>query len=293
MTDICPIDSENSSIYKPLIYSLLADTLEKTGTDNNLIAFGSSIFGKPVGLAFAQINGTGSLALESIFIQEKYRRQGIGTALLNRIEEEAVKRKISLIEIKYRKKPGESVPMEGFLAENKFSEPEKINLIFLADRMVLNATWMEKFRLPSEYRIFFWKDILQSDLDMIRKKRAVKPFYPDYLSPFITDYEFEPANSLGLYFRDEIAGWMITRRIAEDTLLYANLFVREDLQGLARAIPLLAESIKLSGKIGVYRGMFSPPVSNDRFIRFVRKHMSEFIVYEKEEFICRKKLCNE
>ena len=99
--------------------------------------------------------------------------------------------------------------------------------------------------LPSTCETFPWKQLSASDRASIQQQQTESPWYPDVLCPFKEEAQIDPMTSIGLRYRDQVIGWMITHRIAKDTLRYTSLFVKQDLQKVGYAIPLLARAIRL------------------------------------------------
>jgi hypothetical protein len=80
---------------------------------------------------------------------------------------------------------------------------------------------------------------------------------------------------LGLRYKDQVVGWMITHRVAEDTIRYTKMFVRKDLQSLGRAISLLAKAIKLQLEtMEDSKAVCTVFADNTEMIRFVDKRLA-------------------
>ncbi len=157
---------------------------------------------------------------------------------------------------------------------------------------MMKSDWMNHYRLPKGFAIFPWTEVTQEELEEIRGWPDDPPYYHGGLSPFMKDdEEFEPVNSLGLRYKGKIAGWMITIRVAPDTVRYDRLFVRKEFQRMARAIPLLAESIRRQytheGHIPSKGGIWRTQADNTPMVRFIRKRMGPYLtslIETKESF---------
>ena len=114
----------------------------------------------------------------------------------------------------------------------------------------------------------------------MKESQERKPWFPDQLNPFQDEAFIEPLNSLGLRYKGEIVGWMITHRTARDTIRYTAIYIREDLQEFGLAIPLLIESIKR--QVGneedpVDKATFIAFMEMKAMVRFVRRYMAPYV----------------
>jgi hypothetical protein len=82
-----------------------------------------------------------------------------------------------------------------------------------------------------------WKDLAAESLDELRARTD----YPLELSPFTEEEKIEKINSIALVVDGVIAGWMITHRIAPDTIRYTKLYMRDAHKRLGFA--LAAEAV--------------------------------------------------
>ncbi|MBU0664140.1 MAG: hypothetical protein KJ990_06290 [Proteobacteria bacterium] len=89
------------------------------------------------------------------------------------------------------------------------------------------------------------ESVSQTERDLIRERQKQSPWYAENLSPFSNEKVLEYHNNVGLRYRGEIDGWVITRRISKKTIRYTTSFVREDLQQYGFTAALLIEAIKI------------------------------------------------
>lgn len=98
------------------------------------------------------------------------------------------------------------------------------------------------------------------------------------LSPFREEHLIEPRSSFGLRYQGQIVGWMITHRIAVDTVRYSALFIRPDLQSMGRAIPMLATAIRHQLEDPqVTKAMFIVLSENAAMGKFVHCRLSPYL----------------
>jgi hypothetical protein len=118
-------------------------------------------------------------------------------------------------------------------------------------------------------------ELTNQERESIQEQQATSPWYPEILSPWSDEEIIEPLNSLGLRYKDQVVGWMITHRVAEDTIRYTKMFVRKDLQSLGRAISLLAKAIKLQLEtMEDSKAVCTVFADNTEMIRFVDKRLA-------------------
>ncbi|MES9939416.1 MAG: hypothetical protein ABW104_12900 [Candidatus Thiodiazotropha sp. 6PLUC2] len=106
------------------------------------------------------------------------------------------------------------------------------------------------------YSIFSWNELLPIDKEQILKRQNSKEWFPKELTPFQQESSIEWSNSLGLRFYDEVVGWLITHRVAEDVIQYTSLFVAQEHRTLATGILLIIESVRRHQETDVSRAIF-------------------------------------
>ena len=141
----------------------------------------------------------------------------------------------------------------------------------------MDAPWMHKYSLPTSFSAFLWSELTKNERMIIQQKQEAEQWYPESLSPFQDEEIIEPLNSLGLRYKGEVVGWMITHRLTPDTIRYTSLFIRQDFQNLGRAIPLLAKAIYLHNSSKVTKGIFVVEIENKPMCRFVKRRMAPYL----------------
>ncbi|MBU0947066.1 MAG: GNAT family N-acetyltransferase [Proteobacteria bacterium] len=259
-------------------------------------SIGARIDEKPVGLALVEQVSPEIAELRSLFVLPRSRRQGIGGALLRSSEEEAVQRGCRKFLVLYQEQKSEKETMAHLLKANDYSPPEFSGLLCKSrDRgKILNAPFLKKSLLPPSCEIFLWKDLPQTERNFIINRQRQAPWYPEILSPFHNEAIIEHLNSLGLRYRGEIAGWVITHRISKKTIRYTTSFVREDLQQYGFTAPLLIEAIKIHmaspESFVATDASFIIPAQFSAMIAFARKRMLPYLEESLSLYKCTKEL---
>ncbi|HLO48402.1 MAG TPA: GNAT family N-acetyltransferase [Kamptonema sp.] len=234
---------------------------------------------QPVGLVLAEIlPNEHNAEVLSIFVDSKHRCQGIGTAMLAQLEQELVKEGCTTANLSYTTDKTTTPAIERLLIKSNWSSPQSRMFICKATpKQMLSADWMHRCSLPDSFATFFWRDLTEGERREILRKQQAEPWYPDILSPFSEEKIIEPLNSLGLRYQGEVVGWMITHRLAPDTIRYSRLFVKKELQKMGRAISLLAQAIKYHYDSGIPYGIWTVQQDNTPMVSFMQRRMLSYM----------------
>lgn len=280
--------------YLHLTYPIWRTRLQQSEDWESMIAVGITINSQPVGLAIANIQiQTGKAQIVSIYVRPEYRQRGIGGLLLQSLSRELQRLGSRQLELRYTASATTTVALEKLLTRQGWSTPQpKMLVCYTTAERIKKAPWLYSCRLPATFSIFPLVELTNREYQEIQQQQARSPWYPEILSPFSSDLPIEPSNSLGLRYQGKVAGWMATHRIAPDTIRYTNLFVRQDLQKMGRAIPMLAEAIKLQLKSDIPRYTYATEIANKSMVKFVRRRLQPFMTRVRESRQSHKLLFN-
>ena len=238
---------QNASQCSPFLgmtYPSFSARLSNLERETALLALGAWK-GLPAGLALAEIKPYSAEVL-SLFVGALFRRQGIAGALLARLEHELSQRGVGRLSLTYPSGKPTTAALERLLQKNGWEEPRpQMMLITISnwtEEQLFAPAWMRKTSLPPDYTIFPWSELTAEERALLLSLQGQPDGFPDRLSPFNEEHLIESATSLGCRYRNEIAGWLITHRIAPDTLRYTSLFVRPDLPFKGMGVRLLAKA---------------------------------------------------
>jgi hypothetical protein len=141
-----------------------------------------------------------------------------------------------------------------------------------------NAPWMKLSRLPTSYEIFPWVEITPQERAALKKQQEEKRWMASDAIPFDYEKDLEPINSIGLRYKREVVGWLITHRTAPDTIRYTCSYVRPDIQKMGRIIPLYIRATQLQIAAGISRGTWTVSLMHTSMIAFVKKHMGPYLI---------------
>lgn len=272
------LNNAEAIFFEKLTYPLYRPLLKNLDTNSSIVALGINIGSQPMGLSLAIIDNSKAEIL-SLFIHPEYRKKGLGKKLLNSLEIELQKRGCLEVNVVYVTNPT-TLYFEKIIQQLGWSSPELRMLV--CEGFIENfkdLSWLRLYeRLPSDYTIFPWCELTQQDRKFIQEKQADFLGYPEVLSPFYEEENIEPTNSLGLRYENNVIGWMITHRVAPDTVRYTRLFVKKELQSLGRGLFLLSKSIHLHlEKIEAPKGVFTIEAHNTQMIQIANRRLSPYL----------------
>lgn len=283
--------------YQPFTFPLYRWRLQELKLAPSTVAIAASdAANQPIGLALAEIRPSGQSAeVLSIFVQPTHRQQGVGAALLERLTAELSLRGCSSAHLIYTTGQPTTKALERLLQKGNWTLPQPRMLVCRSStEIIANAPWMQRQTLPSAYEIFPWQDITTAECLAIQQTQASSPWIPRDLYPFQPEKNLEPLNSLGLRYQGQVVGWMITHRLAPDTIRYSYGFIRQDLQKMGRLISLIANAIQFQiDAENIPNGIWVVSCSRAPMLQFVRKHMTPYLTSIEETRGCFKSLIND
>ena len=246
-------------------------------------AIAAEVDGSPAGLALADhAEGEREATVLSVSVIPAYRRKGIGSLLLKTIADVAKAERLHKLQATWMAGTAQTPAIEALLAGCGFSapQPRMLSLRFRAEQMA-QAPWLRRYPLRPGYSIFSWADLDPVEMRMLKQTQAERAWIAPDLQPWDHDrHGFEPGTSLGLRYRGEVVGWVITHPIAPGTVRYTCSFVRADLARLGRILPLYGESFRRLQRFGFQRGVFTTPYQHAGMVNFARRWMgphAEFV----------------
>ncbi|MEZ5403204.1 MAG: GNAT family N-acetyltransferase [Bryobacteraceae bacterium] len=249
--------------------------------DPDLIGVAAYSASHPIGFAFASIRAADRRIADvcSVTVAAPHRRRGVATALMRRLEDESRHAECCAIAGIHMSERPNTEAVEGLLRKLGWSEGRKRMLFCESDfSTITGAPWMRRRELPDGFEPFLWATLTPAERDWIHETQRRSPWFPELLTPFWMEESVEPVSSLGLRVNGEIAGWCISHRVNRDTIRYSRLFVRQEFQGLGRAIPLLARSIYCHENTEVDKAIFDVAAHNTQMLRFVERRLKPYML---------------
>ncbi|MBR8836654.1 MAG: GNAT family N-acetyltransferase [Stigonema ocellatum SAG 48.90 = DSM 106950] len=264
--------------YQAFTFPQVRHQLKALKPEGATVAISASDSAQPIGLALAEIlPDSKSAEVHSVFVARTHRRKGIGTDLLSRLEEELFLRDCTSAELIYTTGQPTTLALERLLQKRNWTPPQPWTIVCKTTTdKIANAPWMQKSSLPASYTLFPWVEITSEERVAIEQQQEAEPWIPLHLIPFKHDENLEPLNSLGLRYQGQVVGWLITHRIAPDTIRYSCSFIRQDLQKMGRIVPLYVNAIQRQVKAKIPRGIWDVPLVHTSMVRFVKKYMGPY-----------------
>ncbi len=270
------LDSASAAAYAHLSFPYLEPTLRRM--PEGVRALGVATGGEPLGLLVGRATGVGPWEVLSLCVAAPWRGVGIGTALVERFAREAGAGGAPGVRIGYtvqRSTPG----LERVLCKSGFTAPAVEAVVYTFEYSLGEAPWLRLGRLPPPLAAVPWADLSADAVAAVRAGSGTA--YPAYLDPLAAGPP-EPACSLALIAGGQVAGWCIALAAAPDALLYASLFVREDLRGVGCAGALLAASVRRHLACGIPRGVCAVRRDNPGMARLADRLFAPYAVRATE-----------
>jgi len=233
--------------FAPLTFPTFHRTLFALGHESGPVMLGASRRGEPVGLALAIVKSD-TAQLLSLAVATHARGTGIGGKLMVELESILRGEGVARMELNFTDPNATSEAWRRLLRRAGWSEPTPRMRLFTLGRgsleTVARARWMSRQEPPVDCALFPWTDLTSAEEGELRAEVGPDSWFPPVLSPFAMADPIDARLSVGLRYQGRVAGWLIAHRIAEGTVRYTSLFVRQ-VSGLRGAgLVLLAESIR-------------------------------------------------
>lgn len=274
------LTADNISAYDAFTFPSLQKRWQTRTKQGELVGISATISHQMVGMVIAEILPESqnppslSASIISCYVVPNHRHQSIGTTLIGNLEKELKKVSCQRVEISYKSSELTALALEPLLKNKGWLPPQTTFLLAqTTTQKIAEAPWLHKYPLPDSFTVFPWSELTAQERQAILQQGE----YPNPLNPFSDESRIEPLNSLGLRHNGEVIGWMITHRVAPDTIRYSSLFVRKKYQKLGRGISLLAASIKLQIDSEIENGTFSVAADNEPMLSFLNRHLRPYL----------------
>lgn len=284
MTTLHHLNSMTAVPYQRFTFPIYRTYLQGLIPQDNVLAIGATTAEQASGLVLAELSPeTRSGTILSIFVDPPYRRQGIGTALLMHMEQELQQRGYQELQLVYVTGKPTTTALERLLHTCQWTAPEPRMIVCKSTtEHIAAAPWMHKDHLPPAFEIFPWIEITSDERRSLQQQQDEHPWIPSDLVPFQLEEGFEPINSLGLRYRQQVVGWVITHRLDSNTIRYTCSFVREDLQRMGRIIPMYVAAIQRQHQAGIINGIWTVPLRHTAMFNFVQQRMAPYMTSIEE-----------
>lgn len=208
--------------------------------------------------------------IESLFVGDIHRRAGLGTQLVREGERMLRGRGCGSVTITFPMEEGQPSPLARVLQKCRWPEPALSHETIKCHAHL--PVWLQPLSFRGADKALLWDMIPPPMAEEVQ--RGLGLWYPPEVSPFRDD-AYHPASYW--YVADgKVAGWLLTRLMG-DILLYNTYYVRPELQGTGRALPLLAQGIKRQLELAIpfacLRIEHRPEPPNPHLIRLYERRL--------------------
>lgn len=243
-----------------------------------MIAISADFKGQPVGIALATAHTKVHTShIHLLFVDERYRSEGLEKELLIHLTAELQKLGVTLSTYTYTTQDPYTQLIEKTFHDQHWNGPRPLLIECLFKRKDFNPDWLHKvIELKEGFQEFPWKNLTQAE----NKKliyRAEQMSIPSYVAPLERETDkIELGNSLGLRYKEEIIGWMITHRIIPDTIRYSALYLDDAFSHTRYWLKLLIDAIRIHIRsLDAPYGLLEMNLDQipKRWLRFVEKRL--------------------
>lgn len=245
---------------------------------------------KPVGLLLSTDDNTAeNYRIHSFLVDPRYRKMGIGSAMIDRIEGYVQEKGARKIDLYYRTHWPSRVYLEKILSGKGWSDPRKELILVKGDAQNVNKLFMHhRLDLPQDYEFDFFRNLTSEDRASILNRKKEENWYLDYLDPFVQENTiFHPA-SLVLRYRGQVIGWVISHLITPGLNEFTALFIDPEHRPFKLAHLLMRQAITLQQKANIPQFLITSKEENYVMSRFLLRHARETGVFLTRSYYCEK-----
>jgi GNAT superfamily N-acetyltransferase len=237
---------------------------------------------RPVGLALGELPTVsgGVPELLSLFVPAADRRRGIATGLVGALETLVAREGFSAIQAVYTTGKPEIEAVERLFQRRGWQPPvARTVTVRFSPQQALATNWFGRLRFPNaDYQVISWTEVTAEEREALRREQETEHWIPDGLEPWRHDRSgFDEVSSVGLRKDGRLAGWVINHRVSADTVRFTCSWMRDDMRGLARILPLYTESLRRLMASGTCAWcMFITPVGYTGMVEFVKRRCAKW-----------------
>ncbi|MCB0686633.1 MAG: GNAT family N-acetyltransferase [Saprospiraceae bacterium] len=246
----------------------------------------------PVGLLLATDDNSGkNFRIHSFLVHPKFRNKGIGSAILDHLEQYLFKIRGENVDLYYRQHWPFTPYLKKILERQGWDIPRQDLIIVKGDAINVNKLFMHKqIQLPESYSFTPFLEISKEDQAYILGRKKRENWYLDYLDPFVQPETICAPASLALRKDGHIIGWVISHLIAPHLNEFTALFIDQQHRPYKQAHILMREAITRQQQAGIRQFLITSKVDNQVMSRFLMRHADETEVFITQSFYTKKSL---
>lgn len=233
---------------------------------------------QPVGLVLATFYPSLAWAkLLALHLAPPYSHISSYMSLLKGFEDHLRQQKCRLLTHLYSTGSDQAAELEGLFRQAEWSAPQIAMVRCHFAVQTFQTPWLARaleLVLPADFEIFPWSKLRPQDEQLLQHQLQQSTF-PLSVSPFHEKQTIESINSLGVRYRGKVIGWVISNRVAPDTVSFSSFYVDRDFRGTKVPICLLARSIALLKASDIPKAIFEFNLAQveRHWIDFVKKRL--------------------
>lgn len=165
-----------------------------------------------------------------------------------------------------------------FLQRGWKGPSQQIDTYICDTQLLMKETWMSQLRKVDFVEVWPWSVVPENILAKLAT--GVNDWYPEKFSPLRDRENIDLETSFALFYRGELAGWIIGEKVARNMILVRILFVRNIGKARNGVMILLAEVIKNAAFRNCY-AMFFVEKDNFSMNTIVAKRLRQGVIKEK------------
>ncbi|HEX2911384.1 MAG TPA: GNAT family N-acetyltransferase, partial [Chloroflexia bacterium] len=278
MVDYALLGEETVELFSRLTFPSYRQFLGQKVAQGRYIAIGASLHEKPVGLVLAQLlEDERAVELLSVAVFDAFKCQGIGSALLARLEKECLRLGYNTISAFFGTTLKSRPAVERLLAKNGWRSPRlaKIDYLLPKETFLENMdSWSQRqTQLPPGFAFCLWGALTAEQEASLKQLVRTDPRYARAILP--KKKTFDPRFSMAVLCEGQVVAWQMVYEIDENILQYSKLFVREDLRKYGLALAMQAEISRLQFEQKLSHRYIGWAVDVDN--SFMRKFVENFL----------------
>lgn len=245
-------------------------------SDTTVFAIGATQKQNPVGIVLASYHHIlHHVYIHHLFVDPSHRNRHIGRRLLERMKEKTYHAGGRFFFLNYELEDPTTPALEKVLQATEWKGTRPYLIRCLYDMYHFDMPWLHRnYPMPEEFQEFSWTTLTDQDRNQLQQELHHQ-MIPLAVSPFFDEERLEPINSLGLRYKGRVVGWMLTHRIAPDTICYTALYVDRSFHFSGIPMKLLSDSIHIHLKNLTPWGVLEIPLLqvHSSWIRFAKRRL--------------------
>jgi len=271
------LNSANKAAFSGYVPSLHKHFFEQIGEGSSIFGVGAFLFDKAIGLALTRQVEAGVWDIPWVYVSPRYRNKGVAAALLGELEKTVRQRAGNKLILSYSTDSPFKMQIEALLTGKEFTMPKvSVSYFKIECAAALKLGWVRRYVCKEaleqrtakfgKYEIFRWAELKDKEKEYLKKIKG--RLYPDWFCPLNGEEKNDPLLSLGVRYKDELIGYLVTRRVGDDTLHIWRSYLKDEYRGSPIYVTLFSTVLHLQDCAGIRYTMSDIEDNNIRTLKF-------------------------